>query len=54
MGEKLDRERTEGERDEPYERFEDTLRKLVQVPKEELNEKLAEHERRQEQEKRAG
>ncbi len=51
---KPDREHKEDERNEPYERFEDALRKLAQVPKEELNEKLAEHERKREREKRAG
>jgi hypothetical protein len=50
--EKPNQEHKKDERNESYERFEDALRKLARVPKEELNEKLAEHKR--EREKRAG
>lgn len=46
-------EAKEDERNEPYERFEDFLRKLAQVPKEEVDEKRAEYERKR-KEKRAG
>jgi hypothetical protein len=41
----------EDERNEPYERFEDTLRKLAQVPKEEVDEERRKWEREQ---KRSG
>lgn len=37
---------------EPFRKFEDPTRKLLRVPKEELDEKRAEHERKREQEKR--
>ncbi len=40
------------ERNEPYQRFEDFLSRLAQVPKEEVDEKRAEYERKRE--KRAG
>ena len=50
--EKPNNQREEDERNEPYERFEDALRKRAQVPKEELNENLA--WRKRERNKRAG
>ncbi len=43
------RDLKEGEADPQWEHFRDTLKKLAQVPKEELNEKLAENKK-----KRAG
>ena len=45
-----------GKKDEPnpeYENFQDTLKKVLSVPKEKVDEKLAE-EKREREEKRAG
>ncbi len=38
----------------PFRKFEDFVRKMAAVPKEELNEKLAEEKRDKKEEKRAG
>ncbi len=54
MGEeKPKRDRNPDERNEEFERFGDFVKKIAQVPKEELNEKLAK-EKREREEKRAG
>ncbi len=51
--EKPKRDRNPDERNEEFERFEDFVKKMAAVPKEELNEKLAE-EKRERERKRAG
>ena len=51
--EKPKRDRDPDERNEEFERFEDFVKKMAAVPKEELNEKLAE-EKREKRERRAG
>jgi hypothetical protein len=50
---KDERNRDEGEADPEWEGFKDYVRKISQVPKEELDERLAEWERRR-KEKRTG
>ena len=51
-GARKDEARTD-EQQRPFKTFEDFVKKLAAVPKEELNEKLAERER-EKKEKRAG
>jgi hypothetical protein len=54
MAEENQKDETQnGERDPQWEKFKDVVRKTAQVPKEELDEKLAEHEW-EKKEKRAG
>ena len=52
--EKPNQERKPDERNESFDRFEDTLKKLVKVPNEEVDEKRKEWERERDERKRAG
>ena len=53
MAEQNKDETQSNERDPQWEHFKDVVRRIAQVPKEELDEKLAE-EKREKEEKRAG
>ena len=54
MAERKDRDKRKDEENTEFENFQKVLEKSLSVPKEELDKRRAEYERKREQKKRAG
>ena len=54
MAERKPKDKRKDETNPEYENFQKTLEEVLSVPKEELDKRRAEYERKREQEKRAG